>query len=69
MQFSGSVPADRIEHIIRITFELELIKTVDCFLDIHGSYTISIVSVKKNFLCTNHTLNSTEIRVYQLTGN
>ena len=36
-QTSGSVFADRIEQVKKTKFELELIKSVDCFLDGHGN--------------------------------
>ena len=45
-QTSGSVFADRTEQVKKNKFELELIKIVDCFLDGHGIYTISLVSFK-----------------------
>ena len=44
MQTSGSVFAEKIEKAKKIKFELELIKTVDCFLDGHGNYHGSLVS-------------------------
>ena len=43
-QTSGSVFGDRIEQVKKTKFELELIKTVDCFLDGHGIYTSNLVS-------------------------
>ena len=45
-QTSGSVFADRIEHVKKTKFELELIEIVDCFLDGHGNYTSNLVSFK-----------------------
>ena len=45
-QTSGSVFADRIEQFQKTIFELELIKTVDCFLDGHGNYTSNLVPFK-----------------------
>ena len=45
-QTSGSVFADRIEQVKKTQFELELIKIVDCFLDVHGNYTSNLVSFK-----------------------
>ena len=45
-QTSGSVFADRIEQVKKTKIELELIKTVDCFLDGHGNYTSNLVSFK-----------------------
>ena len=47
-QTSGSVFADRIDQAKKTKFELELIKTVDCFLDGHGNYTSKLVSFKIN---------------------
>ena len=49
-QTSGSVFADRIEHVKKTKNELELIKIVDCFLDGHGNYTSNLVSFKIKFL-------------------
>ena len=46
-QTSGSVFADRFEQVEKTKFELELIKSVDCFLDGHGNYTSSLVSFRK----------------------
>ena len=45
-QTSGSVFAERIEQVKKTNFEIELIKTVDCFLDGHGNYTSNLVSFK-----------------------
>ena len=45
-QSSGSVFAERIEKDKKTKFELELIKTVDCFLDGHGRYDSNLVSFK-----------------------
>ena len=45
-QTSGSVFAERIEKVKKTKFELELIKTVDCFPDGHGSYGSNLVSFK-----------------------
>ena len=45
-QTSGSVFPVRIEQVKNTKFELELIKTVDCFLDGHGNYPSSLVSLK-----------------------
>ena len=42
-QTSGSVFAEIIEKVKKVKFELELIKTVDCFLDGHGSYISNLV--------------------------
>ena len=47
-QTIGSVFADRIEQVKKTKFELELIKSVDCFLDGHGNYTSNLVSFKKS---------------------
>ena len=49
-QTSGSVFSDRIEQFKRTKFELELIKTVNCFLDGHGNYTSHLVSFKTKSL-------------------
>ena len=45
-QTSRSVFADRIEQVKKSKFELELIKTVDCFSGGHGNYTSTLVSFK-----------------------
>ena len=45
-QANGSVFADRNEQVKRTIFELEMIKTVDCFLYGCGSYSSSLVSNK-----------------------
>ena len=45
-QTSGAVFADRIEQVKMTQFELELIKSVDCFLDGHGTSTSILVSFK-----------------------
>ena len=45
-QTSGSVFAERIEKVKMTKFELDLIKTVDCFLDGHGNYDSNLVSFK-----------------------
>ena len=42
-QTSGS---ERIEQLKKTKFEKELIKTVDCFQDGHGTYTSKLVSAK-----------------------
>ena len=49
-QTSGSVFADRIEQVKKTKFELELIKSVDCFLDRHGNFTSNLVSFKTKSL-------------------
>ena len=49
-QTSGSVFAERIEKTKKTKFELELIKSVDCFLDGHGSYDSNLVSFKTKSL-------------------
>ena len=65
-QISGSVFADRIEQVQKTKLELELIKIVDCFLDVHGNYTSNLVSFKIKSLKTNHFLNSKEFCINQL---
>ena len=45
-QTSGSVFAERIEKVKKNKFRLELIKSVDCFLDGHGNYDSNLVSLK-----------------------
>ena len=45
-QTSGSVFVERIEKVKKTKFELELIKTVDCFLDGHGIFDSNLVSFK-----------------------
>ena len=49
-QTNGSMFAERIEKVKKTKFELELIKIVDCFLDGHGNYDSTSVSLKKNSL-------------------
>ena len=49
-QTRGSLFADRIEQVKKTKFELELIKIVDCFLDGHGKYSSSLVSLKKELV-------------------
>ena len=49
-QTGGPVFADRVEQVKKTKFELELIKIVDYFLDVHGNYTSKLVSLKKFFL-------------------
>ena len=49
-QTSGSVSADRIEQIKKTSFELELIKSVDCFLDGQGNYSKNLVTCKMKSL-------------------
>ena len=49
-QTSGSVFADRIEHVKKTKFELELMKIVDCFLDGLGKYSSSLVYFKTKSL-------------------
>ena len=66
MQTSGSVFADRIEQVKKTKFEIELIKSVDCFLDGHGNYTSNLVSFKIKSLWTNHFLEAKEICINQL---
>ena len=43
-QFNGSVFAHRIEQVKNTKSELDLIKIVDCFLDVHGNYNSNLVS-------------------------
>ena len=45
-QTSGSVFAERIGKVKKTKFRLEIIKTVDCFLDGHGNYDSKLVSFK-----------------------
>ena len=49
-QTSGSVFGDRIERVKKTKFELELIKSVACFLDSHGNYTSNLVSFETKYL-------------------
>ena len=49
-QTSDSVFAERIEKVKKTKFELELIKTVDCFLDGHGNFDSNLVCFKKKSL-------------------
>ena len=49
-QTSGSVFAESIDQVKMTTFELELIRTLDCFLDDHGIYDSILVSLKTNSL-------------------
>ena len=65
-QTSGSVPADKIEQVTRTNFQLELIESVDCFLDGHGNYDNNLLSFKIISLETNHFLDSKVICIYQL---
>ena len=43
-QTGGSVFAKRIEKVKKTKYELDLIKTVDCFLDGHGNYDSNSIS-------------------------
>ena len=45
-QTGRSVFAERIEKVKKTKFEFELIKIVDCFLDGHGKFDSSLVSLK-----------------------
>ena len=45
-QTSNSVFAERIEKVRKTKFELELIKTVDCFFDGHANYDSNLESFK-----------------------
>ena len=47
---SGSVLAERIERVEKTKFDLELIKTVVCFLDGHGNFDSILVTFKIKFL-------------------
>ena len=49
-QTSSSVFAERIEKAKKTKFELQLIKTVDCFLGVHGLYDFIFVSFEKKCL-------------------
>ena len=49
-QTSGSVLADQNEHGKKSETELELIKTVDCFLECYENYTSIMVSFELKFL-------------------
>ena len=44
-QTSSSVFAERIEKVKKIKFEWELIKIVDCFLDVNGKYESNLVNL------------------------
>ena len=48
-QTNGSVFADRIEQVKKTKFEVEMIKTVDWFLDGYGNYDSNLVSFKIKF--------------------
>ena len=65
-QTGGLVFAERIEKVKKSKFELDLIKTLDCFLDGHGNYDSILVSFKRKSLLTNHFLKSKEICINQL---
>ena len=47
-QTSGTVFADRIEQVRKTKIKSVLIKVVVCFLDGHGNYIKSLVSLKKS---------------------
>ena len=49
-QTNGSVFAERIEQVKKTKLELDLIKTVDCFLDGHGNYDSNLECFKKKSL-------------------
>ena len=49
-QTSGSMFAERIEKAKKTKFEMELIETVDCFLDGHGNYDSNLGSFKTKSL-------------------
>ena len=65
MQTSGS-GAKRFEKVKKSKFELDLIKTVDCFLGFHVNYYSNLVYFKIKSLKTNHFLNSKEFCINQL---
>ena len=45
--------AERIEKVKTTKFDLELLKTIDCFFDCHGTYDSKLVSFRiKSFLQT-----------------
>ena len=58
--------AERIEKVKKTKVELDLIKTVDCFLDGHGNYGSNLVAFNLNSLQFNRFLKSKEICMYQL---
>ena len=45
-QTSGSVFAERMQKVKKIKYEMELIRTLDCFLDGHGNYDSTLISFK-----------------------
>ena len=49
-QISGSVFADGTEQVKKTKFELELIRTVDCFLYGHGNFTTTLAHSKTKSL-------------------
>ena len=49
-QNSGLVFAESIEKVKRTKIELELIKNINCFLDVHGNCDSNLVSFKKKDL-------------------
>ena len=49
-QTSGSVFAEGIEKVQKTKFEFELIKIVDCFLDVHDNFDSNLVSFKNKSL-------------------
>ena len=46
---SGSIFEDWIEQVEKTKVELELIKNIACFLDVHGKNTSNLVSFKIKF--------------------
>ena len=49
-RISGSIFSYRIEQFKKTTFVLELIKTVDCFLDVDGNHTSNYIIQNKIFV-------------------
>ena len=45
-QTSGSVFAERTDKVRKTNFELELIKIVDYFLDVHGNFDSTLVTFR-----------------------
>ena len=53
-QTSGSVLADRIEQVKKTKLELELTKTLDCYLERLGNFTSNLVIFRtKSFFLVN----------------
>ena len=51
-QTSGSMFAEGIQKAKKTNFDLEVIKTVNCFLDGHGNFDSNLVSLRKYLLQT-----------------